>query len=110
MAPLINNINYYNLDLYIKSKLLKSSEEIPISIVQLYQFCKEFDNLYNIERFKGVGSMEDYDRKMSCMNKDTRTIYKISSIGDLDIIYGALGNDSNFRKNNFIINQGDKIE
>jgi len=70
-----------------------------ISIGQLYLLCTSLNNLLTIERYKGIGSMPTKDKNITCMNRHTRTEYRISSIGDIAKIYQLLGRDSVFRKN-----------
>ena len=46
--------------------------------------------------------MPSNDRKISCMDENTRTIHRINSIGDIDDIYGMLGVDADYRKKHLI--------
>ena len=101
--PLLSKIDWFNLELYISKKGDKNNIN-PISLVQLYEICKSFDKLYTIERYKGLGSMDSKDRKISCLDPKTRTVHQITDIGDLDTIYGMLGVNSDYRKHELIEN------
>jgi DNA gyrase/topoisomerase IV subunit B len=92
----------FNSDILIKSKIKNKRSYFQVTPMQLYKICNEFNNLYTIKRFKGIGSMPSNDRKISCMDENTRTIHRINSIGDIDDIYGMLGVDADYRKKHLI--------
>jgi len=96
ILPVLRKVKWNKFRLMIQSDNMSNTY---ISIGQLYLLCTSLNNLLTIERYKGIGSMPTKDKNITCMNRHTRTEYRISSIGDIAKIYQLLGRDSVFRKN-----------
>lgn len=91
----------YDLNKYVFDiSFQKENFEIryQYSLFEIYTLLTKLKNDIKIYRNKGLGSLNSIDRKITCMSPDTRIVKKITNIGDLSVIYGLLGNDSDYRK------------
>lgn len=98
VIPLLQKIAWKKLQIYITSKHTNQYKETPVSIVQLYTLLQSFDELFTINRYKGLASMPPLDRYRTCMNPDYRTVHHITTVGDVDTIFNLLGSNSAYRK------------
>lgn len=98
LSALYSEFEYANLRVYITTKNSNEFKDSPISIVQLYESFRSLDNLFTIERNKGLGLMSPKDRTITCMSPETRRTYQISSIGDLKTMFNVMGTDTSTRK------------
>lgn len=96
ILPVFRKIGWPKLKLYVRG--IEQNSYIPATIIQLYEYLKTFEKLYTIERYKGVGSMSIQDRQESCMDRNNRIVRQIKGVGDIDVIYGMLGNNADYRK------------
>jgi DNA gyrase/topoisomerase IV subunit B len=78
------------------NKTLYNQTNLPITT--LYHIFEKTNDLFYIERLKGLGSMKPEEAKLTCLDKETRLIYPIHEIGDLNMIIGLLGDDVQSRK------------
>ena len=98
ILPLYREFYYGKTRIYVTTKLTDAMKDRPISIVQLFEMFGTLQSLFKVRRNKGLGSMDENDRKYSCVNPATRRTYQITSIGDLNKIFNCLGSDPKYRK------------
>jgi DNA gyrase/topoisomerase IV subunit B len=97
--PLLNELHWDKYQIYLTTlNNLKLYNKTPLSITTLYQIFEKTNELFYIERLKGLGSMKPNEAKITCLDKDTRITYPIKSVGDIDLIYNLLGDSPNTRK------------
>lgn len=98
ILPLYREFYYSKTRIYATTKNSIAMSRSPVSIMQLYSIFEELRNLFVIERYKGLGSMESPDKIVNCTSPKTRRVFRITSIGDLDVVFDMLGNDPSERK------------
>lgn len=91
------NIQEYNFDIAFSDD--KFNTKFKYSIFEIYQLLNKLKDSTDISRNKGLGSLDSIDREVTCLNQETRIVKRISNMGDINIIYGLLGNDPEYRKN-----------
>ena len=87
-----------DLKIFVSTKFTDTLQMSRVSIVQLYQMFLSLNSLVNVTRQKGLGGMKKEDLAPLCMNKDTRVLHQITSLGDLERIHNLLGDDVKARK------------
>lgn len=98
VIPLLQKLAWRKLQIYITSKHVSQWKDTPVSIVKLYEILQSFDDLFDITRYKGLASMPPLDKNRTCMDPKYRTVHRITTIGDLEMIFALLGDDSGPRK------------
>jgi DNA gyrase/topoisomerase IV subunit B len=98
ILPFLNKICWKKLGIVLTSKLSDLYKSTPVSFVQLYQIYKSLEELFEIRRLKGLGSMTPTDRAQTCMSVKHRSAIRITSIGDIPTIFNMLGSDADHRK------------
>ena len=58
----------------------------------------QLNKTLHVRRQKGLGGMDAEDLKPLCMNKETRVLHQITSLGDYQKIQDLLGDDVKARK------------
>ena len=69
-----------------------------VSITQLYEMFLSLTRTLEITRQKGLGGINSNDLRPLCMNKATRVLHRITSLGDYERIRNLLGDDVAERK------------
>ena len=54
--------------------------------------------MFTVDRHKGLGGMSSANLYRTCMDPNTRILQKITSLGDIQMIYDMMGNDAANRK------------
>ena len=98
ILPLYREFYYGKTRLYVTTKNSKALINSPSTIIQIHEIFKRLSDLFKIERYKGLGSMDSKDRAMTCTNQKTRRIRQVTSVGDVKMIFNMLGSDPNSRK------------
>ena len=70
----------------------------PVTTMELYKGLQNLKNLFTVTRYKGLGKMSEQDCAATIMNPETRSLTRITSIGDWLYNYSLLGKDSTERK------------
>jgi DNA gyrase/topoisomerase IV subunit B len=97
--PLLNTIHWDKFQFYLTTLgNLSLYNRTPLPISVLYQIFEKTNDLFFIERLKGLGSMKPEEAKLTCLDKETRLTYPIWSIGDVAMINQLLGDDPEPRK------------
>lgn len=98
ILPLYREFYYGKNRIFITTKKTDSLKRSPTTIIQL---CDIFDMLnkpFTIKRYKGLGSTPSKDKATICTNPETRRVFQISSIGDVNRVFDMLGSDPSERK------------
>lgn len=98
VIPLLQKIAWKKLQIYITTKHVNQFRDTPVSVIQLYKILQSFDDLFDIDRYKGLAGMQALDRYRTCMDPKYRNVYNIKTVGDVDTIFNLLGRDSSYRK------------
>jgi len=99
ILPKMNEFHYNEIEVQLTSKLNDLYKNKTVSISFLYKlFLSLKDHFFEIERYKGLGSMSSEDRFLSCIDVNNRNDFKITNIGDVDRIFQIMGSDSKWRK------------
>lgn len=99
VIPLLKRISWNKMQIYITSKHINQYKDTPVSIIKLYEILQSFDEMFDINRYKGLASMPPLDKNRTCMDPKYRNAHRITTIGDIDDIFNLLGDDSIHRKN-----------
>jgi topoisomerase IV subunit B len=98
VIPLLQRIAWKKLQIYITSRHSPHYKDTPVSIVQLYNILQSFDELFDINRYKGLASMPPLDRNRTCMDPAYRSVHQITTVGDVSTIFNLLGSNTSHRK------------
>jgi DNA gyrase subunit B len=98
ILPFLRKIEWDKLAYVITTKHTDTYKNVPISIMQLYQIFETLNDLFYIERYKGLGSMLVPDKARTCIDPKHRTSFQITTVGDEDKLFNYLGSDSKYRK------------
>jgi DNA gyrase/topoisomerase IV subunit B len=100
VTPLLRLIKWKTTQIYITSKNKPVVfQDYPVSVMELYTLMKRLDNEFVTQRYKGLGSMNAGDKTRTCMDPKSRSMYSITTVGDVETIFNLLGKgDSRYRK------------
>lgn len=98
VLPLMNRMRWRTTRIYITTRHTAEFKDTPVSVMKLYTIMEAFRGMFNIKRYKGIGSMPPDDKGRTCMNPETRNVFQITSVGDVSRIFELLGNDAIHRK------------
>lgn len=100
VLPELELLHWKKLELRITGTYSKSYyNQTEVSIMQLYQiFKEELDKGFTVTRMKGLGSMSADSLAETCMEPLTRSITRITSIGEVQTLYTWLGVNTDARK------------
>jgi len=102
ILPVLNEIGWKEgLQFYVTTNHNPNYIDYPVSIMQLYTILKSFDKYVELERYKGLGSMNPSDLGRIYSNPNSRRIFQITSVGSINDIYNMLGGQSDTRKDIF---------
>ena len=101
ILQLANRYKYRNLYFKIKGKTVDTEikDYVLVTPMQLYMHFEKLNTLVDVNRYKGLGQMPDNSCYETLMNPETRSLTRITSIGDASVNYGLIGKKtSNYRK------------
>lgn len=98
ILPMYREFYYGKTRLFVTTKNSDLYTKSPTTIVQLNDIFKKLSGMFQIQRYKGLGSMPPADRSKNCLNPSTRRVYQITNIGDIDTVFAMLGDDPMYRK------------
>ena len=98
ILPRLQQIKFKKLNLFVSTKNTNKYVRQPVTITQLYQLFTVFNDAFDIKRHKGLGGMDDDELTQAFIDPYKRRLTKITSIGDVDVLYGLLGVDTATRK------------
>lgn len=98
ILPLYREFYYGRTRIFATTKNSTAMVNSPTSIVQLSMIFQKLNDMFTIERYKGLGSMESDDRVYNCIAPSTRRVFQITDIGDIDTIFNMLGTNPTERK------------
>ena len=85
-------------DILVSTKHTSVFKNKPVSVVFLYEIFNKLMEVVTVERYKGLGSVDEEDLYNVCMNPNNRVWHHVTDIGDVDRIYQMLGTDALERK------------
>ncbi|CAK9254155.1 unnamed protein product [Sphagnum jensenii] len=98
ITPRLHRLRWRAIQIYITSKNSEHFKDHPVSITELYALLKRHDKEFDIERYKGLASMEPEAKTKTCMDPRYRQSFQITSIGDIRTVINLLGDDTEHRK------------
>lgn len=98
VLPFLRKIEWTKLGILVSTKYSDLYKDQPMSMVQLYQVFSSLNDLFEIERYKGLANMFPVDRARTCMDPRHRKVYQVTTMGDVDRMFQLMGNDSSYRK------------
>ena len=87
-----------DLQIYVTTRYTDTLKNTRVSITQLYEMFLSLTRTLEITRQKGLGGINSNDLRPLCMNKATRVLHRITSLGDYERIRNLLGDDVAERK------------
>lgn len=98
LIPVLQEMHAY--EVIPQVTFLRSPDKEPefMTIYKLYACVRQLDDLLPIDRYKGLGEMRPIELSRSCVDPSTRSYFVITSIGDVNQLYAALGTDPRQRK------------
>jgi DNA gyrase/topoisomerase IV subunit B len=94
----MNRIQWRKIQIYITTKNTSEFKDQQVSIMKLVALLQTLDKQFKIQRYKGLGSMKPEDKASTCMDPERRNMHRITSVGDVALIFNLLGNDPAARK------------
>lgn len=70
----------------------------PCTLMQIYLLLQSLDSLIQIDRIKGLGRMNKEDVIVTLMDRNTRSLFHITEIGQIETICNLMGNNTAGRK------------
>jgi len=107
--PILQNVGWGDFRIYVSTKLTDNMKNEEVSFVKMYRLFSSINETYLTTRYKGIGKMSDNDLWTTSMDPNTRALYHIHSIGDVERIYALLGTDTSEKKNLLIDNLSEEI-
>lgn len=100
LLPHLIPLQWRNWTPYLTTKLTHVHDKLPCTLMQIYQAmnCWVDNKLVRVDRYKGLGEAPYEILGETITNPSTRTLYKITSIGDAQRIFDLLSKDALFRK------------
>ena len=95
----LRQIYWRDLKIFVSTKFTNTLVMKQVSITQLYEMFTMLTKQLEVTRQKGLGGMDENDLYPLCINKETRVLHQITSLGDLARIRALLGDDVTARKN-----------
>lgn len=93
----IKDISWDMYDILVSTKLSEEMVDEPSGFVKLFKLFKSVDEMFNTERFKGLGTMNPNDLVMTCIEPDSRALFHIESLGDAQALFDMMGDDASAR-------------
>ena len=114
VLPLYEKFGWRGFDLFISTNYTDLYVQAPCTFMMLHEVFDSItettnSNAFIIRRFKGLGEMAEEEIDETCVNPLTRTLIRITGVGDVNRIYALLGNDSAYRKQLIETNVHDKL-
>ena len=100
LLPILKKFMFKDLMFYVRSKHANSAlkDWTPMSMMMLFIAMQNLHDMFNINRYKGLGEMDPPDCYETLMNKETRSLTHVTSIGNPSDNFALLGKDSSERK------------
>lgn len=98
VIPELEKIKWKDIDIKVTTLLSGTYRNESVSAYMLYQIFKLVSSIFTTTRFKGLGEMKPKDLSQSALDPETRVIFTITSIGDINTIKAMLEEDSSARK------------
>lgn len=98
ILPLLQYYAWNRTELFVSTKETDKFKMQQLSFLQLYALFKQIDSGFTIKRHKGLGGMGKEELGDAFINESTRRLKRITSLGDIDVIYGLMGVDVGMRK------------
>ena len=98
ILPMYREFYYGKTRIFVTTKNSPALKDSPTTIIQLNEMFKRMNNMFTIQRYKGLGSMPPEDRSRNCLAPSTRRVIQITNIGDVSKVFAMLGTDSTERK------------
>ena len=94
----LHKLCWKDLKIFVTTKYTNALQNTRMSITQIYEMFLQLNKTLHVRRQKGLGGMDAEDLKPLCMNKETRVLHQITSLGDYQKIQDLLGDDVKARK------------
>ena len=98
ILPKLQSIAWKNIDYFVEAKNVTPGNLQQVTIVQLYEILVNINSILKIKRYKGLGEMSKESLETAFTNHNTRHLTRITSLGDINVLYGMLGVDVTMRK------------
>lgn len=100
LLPLLIPIKWREFYPMITTKLSDNMKMFPCTLMHIYTAMCNLDknNTIRIDRYKGLGEMHPEDMRKTIADPGTRTLYRITSLGDVHRIFELMGKDALQRK------------
>lgn len=96
----VKQYRFGKLEPIVTSKLdaVNGLNNEPSTPIQIYHYFKTMDNMVQIDRIKGLGLLNKEDVDITITGKNTRSLYHVTSVGDIEHIGHLMGDSSDERK------------
>lgn len=99
LLPAVIKFKYRDLTFLVTSKQKGSTiHEQPMSMMMFYLCLEQLNQLFKVSRYKGLGQMPTDSCYSTLMNPATRSLTRITSIGNMSRNYELLGKDTTEKK------------
>ena len=98
LYPNLKEIEWDTYDILVSTKYTDEMKDELASFIKIYKLFRSVDNIFETERFKGLGTMRPDDLAMTCLVPDTRALMHIDTVGDENVLYDIMGTDTTARR------------
>lgn len=94
----LKSIEWDTFDILVTTKRTDLMKDETVSFIKLFKMFKLVDDMFDTERFKGLGTMKPEDLAATCMAPKTRALFHIESLDDAQVLFDMMGTDATARR------------
>lgn len=97
ILPEINKVQWDDFE-FIVSTADGLTTDQPMSLSEIYKLFQGVDEVFSINKFKGVGELEPDQVAETCLDPTTRAFVRVAGPRNVDNIYRLMGVNTKYRK------------
>ena len=98
LYPTLRSISWDSYDILVSTKHTDIMQSEVSGFIKIYKLFKEIDEMFDTQRFKGLGTMRPEDLAATCIVPDSRALFHIESLEDAQVLFDMMGNDTTARR------------
>lgn len=100
LLPIYTKSGWKHYNILLSTILTHTFNKTPVSLMQVYKAMQEINSMaaFRVDRFKGLGEMDVADMQPTITNPHHRTLWRISSVRDIEQVFALMGKDADVRK------------
>lgn len=98
IIPLLHQVQWKKYVILVTTKFSDLYKDHMTSFTGVYNILMSLNDMFKLDRYKGLAEMTEDDLEYSCINPKTRSCEHIVTVTDVQRIFDLLGSDGNARK------------